>query len=527
MPGPRDPLPGRTQVLVVGGGPVGLTAVNLLERLGVGCVLVEKNEQTSQLPKAIGVDDEYTRLLAGLGLADAVRAHASAPFGIHFTAASGAPLVRVQPFNTPNGFGNRIAVNQPLFEKTLLQAVPRRHAAVCYGAEFVALTQTPDEVQVQVRCHAAVHTIAASYVLACDGAKSPVRTALGIGFPGRRIDEPHLVVDLADFPDDTPASRFFCNPRRPMNSIPGPLGGRRLEFMLSPGDDHQQLLTDEGIRWLVDHFSPYRGVPLKIIRRAIYGFSERIADHLQDGRVFLLGDAGHVMPPFGGQGLNTGARDAANLAWKLAAVLQRGADPAVLDTYDAERRPQVSNIVRYSVRVGRLANIRSRSLAALRNMVVRAINLYPPARNYLAQMRYMPRPRIEAGLRVPAAGAAAPWVGTVFPRLTVEREGRPALIDELAGFRHAVVIIDPPPGWRPAAEWADNLDGIVLPLRPGREAPGVAGCADPLLERLLPDLRGHAVLVRPDCYIAGAVPASQAAELLRAYRAIGSRKEPA
>ncbi|MGD9942466.1 MAG: FAD-dependent monooxygenase [Burkholderiaceae bacterium] len=516
--GPRDLLPPSTDVLIVGAGPVGLTVLNLLARYGISCTVIERNERTSDLPKAIAVDDEYLRLLAGLGLADAVHARASAPFGVFFTSARGRPLVTVPPFRTPNGFGNRVAVSQPLFEQTLLQGVPRQHASICFGAEFTGLSQGADHVEARVRVGGEERALTARYLLACDGARSPVRTAVGIDFPGRRIDEPHLVVDLAEFPDDTPGSRFFCDPRRPMNSIPAPFGGRRLEFMLAPGEDHDWLMSDQGIRWLIDNFSPYRGLQPKIIRRAIYGFSERIADRMQQGRVFLLGDAAHVMPPFGGQGLNTGARDAANLAWKLASVLQKNADPKLLSSYDVERRAQVSRAVRYSVNVGRLANIRSRPLALLRNAVVRLLNQYPPARDYLAQMRYVPRPRIDEGLLVTAGDAAADLVGTVFPRLMLDVDGAAITFDEFVGFRHALVVLDPPGGFRVPPQLIDAMSGVVLPMRSGKSMRGLAGCTDPLLDRLLPQLAGHAVLVRPDRYIAGAAPVQEAAGLLSAYR---------
>ena len=528
LPGPREPLPMRTQVLIVGAGPAGLTALHLLTAQGVNCVLIEKNLETSQQPKAIAVDDEYLRLLTNLGVGEKILQNASAPFGIHFISSRGEPLVTVNAFRTPNAFGNRVAISQPLFERTLLETLPRGNNTVCYGSELKAIRPTAEESEVDVQdCFGCVRTIAARFVLGCDGARSAVRSLLGIGFPGKRIDEPHLVIDLADFPDQTPASRFHCIPARPFNSIPGPFGGRRLEFMLRPEDDHTWLQTDEGIRWIVDTFSPYKGLELHIIRRAIYGFSERIAERLQQGHVFLLGDAAHVMPPFGGQGINTGARDAANISWKLAAVLNGSAPPQLLESYDPERRDQISKVVEYSVRIGKLTNIQSLGLARLRDRVVRLVNLYPPARAYLAQMRYMPRPRIHSGLVLRSATAPASVrkrIGTVFPRLRLRTHGgTPEYIDQHIGFRHALILLNcSDRDLASAKQIALSLPpgAVVVDLQRQAHQPArrdVVWTDDPLADLFFGASLPLAILVRPDKYIAAIERTSKCQAMLDTY----------
>src|SRR6185503_4224770 len=139
---------------------------------------------------------------------------------------------------------------------------------------------------------------------------------------------------------------------------------------------------------------------------------------LQNGRVFLLGDAAHVMPPFGSSGMNTGARGAYNLCWKIAFVLRGLARPDILDSYDPERRPQIEAVVRYSMLVGRLANIRSWPLAVVRDAFFAAVNLIPRVKRYFREMRYMPRPVITRGLIV-ARRDRPGLVGRVFPRLAL------------------------------------------------------------------------------------------------------------
>src|SRR5215470_18415462 len=244
------------------------------------------------------------------------------------------------------------------------------------------------------------------------------------------LNEPHLVVDFAEFPDQSPFSRFFCDPRRPFNSILMPYGGRRIEFMLMDGDDREAVKSLASIERLVKRHTPYADVKLKVVRSAVYGYSARVAERLQKHRVFLLGDAAHVMPPFGSSGMNTGARDANNLCWKIALVLNNLAGADILDSYDPERRPQIEAVVRYSVLVGRLANIRSWPLAMVRDAFFAAANLIPSVRRYFREMRYMPKSMINRGLIV-AEPQRSSLVGRVFPRLTLrDGNGKPDF-DEL------------------------------------------------------------------------------------------------
>ena len=507
------PLPSKVQVVIVGAGPAGLTAANLLGKMGVATLLLDARTTTSEQPKAIAIDDEYMRLLASVDLEQAMAHHHSAPFGIWFMGADRQPVIKVAGAMTPNGFGRRSAIMQPVFEKILLAgATSHPSVQVCLGVEVSGLTQNPNGVT--VRAGAAV--IECDYVLACDGARSAIRSALGIGFVGTRIDEPHLVVDLADFPDQSPYSRFFCDPRRPLNSVPSVYGGRRIEFMLNPADDRDYLLSDVGIRELVDRHTPYKGVELHIIRRAIYGFSEKIADCLHDGRVFLLGDAAHVMPPFGGQGMNTAARDANNLCWKIAKVLNGMAPASLLDTYDAERRPQISAIVKYSVLIGRFANVRSRPLAYLRDAILRTVQLAPKVRRFFSEMRYMPRPAILRGLIAPSTRFQS-FVGVTFPRWSLLRDSGLVPVDELAGNNFCLLGIGV--GAQDLIEasqhrlWRDLAPTLAVIGQPGTgQSPGVhhgSFAGAPPAEAA--SLQGTICVIRPDRYVAAVTTPGAAA----------------
>ncbi len=513
--GPKDPLPSLVDVLIVGAGPVGLTVANLLGSSAVDCLLIEQRPVTSDMPKAIAVDDEYMRLLDGLKLSEALRPNVSRPFGVHFLSPFGFALVKVPGFITLNGFGNRNAVLQPVFEKILLKGCRRFPASrVHYGAALSAISQDSEGVTVTVKTDAGDCEIRARYVLACDGARSFVRNALGIAFPGTRIDEPHLVLDLADFPDQVNHSRFFCNPTRPVNSVPAPYGGRRIEFMLSPDDDHERILTDAGIRELVDRHTPYRNVPLNIIRRAIYGFSERLADRLYDGRIFLLGDAAHVMPPFGGQGMNTGARDAANLCWKLAAVLRGQAATEILASYDPERREHIRATVDYSVRVGRLANIRSRTLSIVRDAAFALANLLPNVRRYFREMRYVPRPFLKQGLLVQNPEGDDGITGRILPRFgVIEKNGQPTSIDEIAGSWFALIGLNVSFSHLQNAlhlvPWKHLQPSVVALTSRGILDEGNSSnslACDDRGQQLLTRHAGKIIVLRPDRCVAGCIP---------------------
>ena len=514
--GPVSEPPERTEVIIVGAGPIGLLAANLLGLYGVKTLLIERSASSSDQPKAVIMDDEFLRLIDRLELLDELRPHlTSVPFGIHFYSPLGFTLVKAEGFVTLNGFPNRNSVSQPMLEKILLRGVQRFDTVtICYEHSAAAISQTADWVQVRVEDKTGREIqVSSRFVLGCDGVHSLVRTSLDIGFEGVRLNEPHLVIDLAEFPDQSPFSRFFCDPRRPFNSILMPYGGRRIEFMLMEGDDREHIKSFDSIKSLMERHTPYADVKLRLIRSAVYGYSARIAECLQKGRVFLLGDAAHVMPPFGSSGMNAGARDANNLCWKLADVLHQRVAAGILDSYDPERRPQIEAVVKYSVRVGRLANIRSWPAAILRDALFAVANLFPFVRRYFREMRYMPRPRIDHGMIVPDHRRLS-LVGRMFPRLTLRgAAGERPEFDKLCGIGFALIGVDVGstilaevadlPVWaemRPAvlavrlAEGVDRRDGMGLEFV----------VEDDQQRRTLSPHAGEILIVRPDRYVAAA-----------------------
>lgn len=486
-----------------------MLAANLLGAEGAEVVLLEKNEKTSSLPKAIVVDDEHFRVLDRLGVQEAVDINAQ-PFGIHFLTADGEPIVQASGFVTPNGRGNRNPISQPVYERKLLERVQNcPTVAIRYGTEVTGFEQSANGVNLFVKSAEGTDlTVRADFVLACDGTNSMVRKVLGIPFQGRRIDQPHLVIDLADFPDQAPYSRFFCDPARPFNSVPGPYGGRRIEFMLMPGDDLSKICSPEAVQKLIDQHTPYMGMPIHLLRAAVYGFSERVAERLSEERIFLLGDAAHVMPPFGAQGLNTGARDAVNLCWKIKGVLDGSYGLSLLKTYEPERKTQIEQTIAYSVRIGQLANIQSRPLAKLRNIFFKLINKHPSVRAYFSQMRYMPKSRLGDGILLSDAHGKNSIVGMIFPRVEGLGPARKQNFDQVVGRDFALVGISARhdllravadlPVWK-------RLEAKVVALE---EVPSNSMAEDAMsarLRQLHAVHRGEVLVVRPDKYVAASM----------------------
>ncbi|MGE3932971.1 MAG: FAD-dependent monooxygenase [Rhodospirillaceae bacterium] len=522
------------QVLIVGAGPTGLTAANLLGRYGVRTLVVERNAGVSASPKALFVDDEFFRTVNGLGLGEALAAHALAPVGFEYRSPLGVVLASIPGRVTLNGFHNRNAIFQPAFERILLDGATARHVvAVRFGHALESFVQDGGGVTARViGPDGAAATIAADYLLACDGAHSGVRRALGMELEEvTPFRQRHLVVDAVDDADDSRTAVLICDPRRPFTTLPVPGRGRRFEITLHPDDDADAVLADDV---LAGFFRPWRDFSqVNVIRKVVYAFHARLAPRLQEGRVFLLGDAAHVMPPFGSQGMNSGARDANNIAWKLAAVLTGAAAPALLDTYHVERHDQVRATILTSTNMARIANTPSRAKALARDGFFAALSLFPRLKRRLTEAPYVPRPVLTDGFILPAADAGAAWVGTVVPQPLVRDAAGGRLLDDVIGPGFALIGIDPPAGAAPAGladpSWR-ALGAAPLALRPAGSPAGVVdgvftgAVADPRFDDLFAAVPGCWLVVRPDRVVAAV---AEPERLAQAGRALAARLAPA
>ncbi|NRQ32173.1 bifunctional 3-(3-hydroxy-phenyl)propionate/3-hydroxycinnamic acid hydroxylase [Nonomuraea sp. NN258] len=521
----------RPPVLVVGAGPVGLTAANLLAARDVPVLLVERNAGTSDEAKAISLDDESLRTMQMAGLAEAVLEIVVPGTGTRYFGRTGRVLFHARgPEPYLHGFPFKNQFAQPELERTLLHALKRRpEAEVRFGTALTGLRENGETVTALLGDGANATRAEVSWVLGCDGGRSGVRELKKIDMTGTSHREVWLVADTVGDAHDERYGMHLGLPSRPTVIVPGRDGRCRYEFRLRDGEGAAgERPPFDLIRRLL---APYREISADQVERAVnYTFNAVVADRWRDGRCFLLGDAAHMMPPFAGQGLNSGVRDAANLAWKLAEVWHGRCSPRLLDTYEPERRPHATAVVAFSERLGRVVMTTSPWRALARDTAVRAVRLTGRGRRYLEQMRFRPRAVHRGGLVLPARPGADRLSGALLPqpRVLVPPSLRPAPLDDVLGEGFALLGVDVqatdwaaaraalPAGW--PVTCVDVVLGERLP-RPSGERRAVAD-ADGRLESALGPARGRFVLVKPDRYVAAvfAAPGSgQVGDLLRAY----------
>lgn len=522
-----DGRPQHVDVLVVGGGPTGLTAGCLLASYGLDILLVEQNGGTSDEPKAISLDDESLRALQAAGVDAAVYPIVVPGTGTVYYSARGEPLFHARgPRSRRHGHPFKNPFAQPDFEAALaaaLRAFP--NAATRFETRLVGLQQTMDGVVARLRdSDGATSTVSAGYVIGCDGGRSSVRELLGIAMSGRSFPELWLVADTLEDPHDERYGMHIGDPDRPHVIVAGLDGRCRYEFKLRAGEAEAGPNPPfELVRELV---AGYRDLtPDQLERSVVYGFHALLADELQRGRCFLLGDAAHMMPPFAGQGLNSGIRDAMNLAWKLAAVVQGRAAPELLTTYETERRSHLSATIALSVRLGEVVMTSSRWRARLRDILVRGAMRLPAGRRYLTEMRYRPPARLAAGA-VSAELETGGIVGLAIPQGSVllARTNSVVRLDDVLGPSGAVVGVGvEPAAWRglprPVAGWETRPIDLALDDRAPRrtsERDSVAD-VDGTLQSALAQYRGKFLLVRPDRVVAAAFGVSDAPRVLAAF----------
>ena len=421
-------------IIIVGAGPTSLTMGNLLGTFGIDVLILERKTGLNDLPKAISIDDEGLRICQAMGLSHAVIEDVLLDIDAHYISGK-RYLAKVSPTSKRNGYPLISTFHQPEFEATLLQGLKR---FPCVSIQFQhtveTFEQSETDVVLSVRTPEGIlKTFTCAYLLACDGAKSSIRRQLGIPMRGTTFSQKWLVIDTINDTDPSTAAVFFCNPNRPAVTVPAPHDSRRWEFMLLSGEREEELLCDKKIRALIQQVGGSRNP--QIIRKYIYTFHAAIAQTFSKGRIFLLGDAAHLMPPFGGQGMNCGLRDAHNLSWKLQMVLQGLASPALLDTFNQECHEHVAELIWLSKFLGTIIMPTSKVLAMLRDSIFLTLNAIPSIREYLTEARMKPQARyIKGFMHFDSSRESKAFTGMMLPQPEVKTsQGKTTLLDNILG----------------------------------------------------------------------------------------------
>jgi 3-(3-hydroxy-phenyl)propionate hydroxylase len=363
-------------VAIVGLGPVGAIFANLLAGHGLKVAVVERAAAIYDKPRAITLDHEALRVFQAIGLADYMDATMAPHNGSHYLGVDGDLIKIFDPIPPPYPLGwipNATFV-QPDAENALREKLSEyRDADIFLAASGVSFAQDDETVSLSVRSEIkGEFTLHARYLVGCDGANSFVRKQLGIGLEDLAFDEWWMVVDtLTSEPDKRPAKSFqYCWPSRPGTFVPGPGRLRRWEIKLLPGEDPEKMGAADNVLRLLKGFTDTSD--LTIWRSAVYRFHALLGQSWRDCRIFLMGDAVHQTPPFLGQGLCAGIRDAANLAWKLALVLRGDADDCLFDSYETERKLHVRAVVASAKEFGTIIGELDPDAAAKRDVRLRA-----------------------------------------------------------------------------------------------------------------------------------------------------------
>lgn len=470
-------------VLIIGLGPVGALLGTLLAQSGVSTIAVEKDHDVYPLPRAAHFDHEVMRIFQAANVAEAILPHTRPAAAYEFRSASGEILLNFgSPRTTASGWAQGYMFHQPAVENALRARLETlAPGAIRLGQTFTALDQDAEGVTVDLSDGSRLR---ARFVVGCDGGRSPVREALGIKLDDLQFDEPWLVIDVCHGPEASlpKINLQICDPARPTTCVLMGPGRHRWEFMLLPGETAEDVLGDDFILPLLESWNTG---PITIERRAVYRFHGLVAKSWRQGRVLLAGDSAHQTPPFAGQGMCAGLRDAVNLSWKLEAILKSGADLDLLDTYQQEREPHVRTYIDLAIGMGRVvctldpeaARQRDAHFIAQRAAGVPA--LPPPA----------PQP-FTAGCIL----ADSPAAGTLIPQPVA------------AGRRLDDVL--PKGAWLIGTGVADPPAGVArIDLNDPDIEPFAAA-----LTQWLASQGAAAVLVRPDRYVFGTGKARDLAE---------------
>jgi flavoprotein hydroxylase len=498
-------------VLIIGDGPVGQTLGVLLAQRGWRISVVDKWPEPYTMSRAVAFDSEAARILFEAGIGDFV-ANSTEPSGRYvWQNAEGQVLLDIP--GSADGWcswPDSTSMYQPGLEAALTaRGRELANLRVLRGQEAVEVVDHGDHVELtSIDRQQRQHTHTARWLVGCDGANSFVRRRIDPPMRDLKFSRDWLICDVVPHHQTVfePNNLQVCDPKRPRTAASAGPGHRRWEFMRIEGESVAELNTEQSVWRLLELFD-IRPDNATLLRHAVYTFQARWAENWRSGRLLLAGDSAHVMPPFAGQGMCSGIRDAANLTWKLDLVLRGLTSDALLDTYVAERSRHVQHAVRMSVDLGKVICQLDPVAAADRDVVMIAAR----QRGVGTGSPKAPVHPLQCGLLSRGAGRVAGGLtGTLSPQARLARDGRIGLFDELVGTGTFVMLgIDDARAQLDAAA-QDFLQaiGIRYVRVVGADEPSAPGDLvdiDGAYRSYLRQAAARAVLVRPDYYVYGQV----------------------
>jgi 2-polyprenyl-6-methoxyphenol hydroxylase-like FAD-dependent oxidoreductase len=502
-------------VAIVGYGPSGMLAAILLGRAGHSVVVLERYKTLYNLPRVGIVHDDVLRMFQEIGIAERV-APATRFLPTYELAHDGRVLLSndVEP-DAAHGWPEFTSIYQPAFEAELdVEAKRLPSVDILQGAEVVAVAQTSDHVSVTVQEDGGRREISARFLIGADGGNSFVRQALGIDWEDLGFDQDWLVIDAKAKTGKEktgrpglPDLRQFCDPQQPgMTMQMGPQH-RRWSFMIFPGESHSEAMKLENVWKRLDRPDGATPDEFDLIRVASYKFQSRLARRWREGRIYLIGDAIHLMPPFLAQGLCSGFRDAFNLAWKLDLVLRGVSPPEFLTNYVTEREPPARATVIESMRVGFNVNERDPAKVKARDEQLLAFQRAKDAGQTDKQLIAFRVPGFTAGFI--ATNPSVRGRGDVFPQSKVRRNGHEGLFDDIAG--RGFMIVSRGGDAEATLSQADrqfwrDLGGRFVEIAADDGHSEAVSDLDGRILRLMDEFGCDVLVKRPDYYLFGACP---------------------
>ena len=499
-------------VLIVGYGPVGKSLALMLARKGYRIGMVERWKEAYPFPRAVCMDHEIHRVMSALDLGEKLAAVSAPSPRYQWFNGTGQMLLDIDwTIESISGGPEAYFFHQPSLEAMLDRELRRfRNVEINLGWEMVSFHDDGDGATLVIQPNGEgarpSRELRGRYLVGADGANSMVRTQAGIAWLDLGFEADWLVVDVEPNEGvtlDIPEAGQHCNPLRPTTFVPGGIDNgrrqRRWEFMKLPGEDAAVLNTPERVWELL---SPWvKPDQAKLVRHALYTFRSLVAADWRKGRVLLAGDAAHLMPPFMGQGMCSGIRDAFSLAWRLDYILSGKAPDWVLDSYTPERRPHVTQVIDISVHLGRIICVAEAEAAARRDHTFIDGTATPPP----------PFPSLTDGfLQHGGSGEHARLAGTLAVHGKVECDGLVDDFDRLVGQGFVFIGWDIDPAAQLSPEARQTLAGLGVICRRIRPA-HVADLASPgdvidvtgKYEAYFRDNAVAALLMRPDFYVFG------------------------